>query len=93
MPLAPTVSPEEINLMVQNAATEERRKMEELYSARLANFKDRLDADYQAKMLAALRQSCNRRCAGLIGKTLLESARFSPGMIPTIHGETADENK
>jgi Putative zinc-finger len=52
-PLAPAVSPEEINLMVQNAVTEERRKMEELYSARLANFKDRLDADYQAKMLAA----------------------------------------
>jgi hypothetical protein len=52
-PLAPAVSPEEINLMVQNAVTEERRKMEELYNARLANFKDRLDADYQAKMLAA----------------------------------------
>jgi hypothetical protein len=52
-PLAPAVSPEEINLMVQNAVTEERGKIEELYSARLANFKDRLDADYQAKMLAA----------------------------------------
>lgn len=52
-PSSPAVSSEEINLMVQNAVTEERRKMEELYNARLASFKDRLDADYQAKMLAA----------------------------------------
>ena len=52
-PHAPAVSSEEINLMIQNAVTEERKKMEELYNARLANFKDRLDADYQAKMLAA----------------------------------------
>jgi hypothetical protein len=52
-PVAPAVSPEEINLMVQNAVTEERRKMEELYGARLASFKERLDSEYQTKMLAA----------------------------------------
>ena len=52
-PPAPTVSSEEVNLMVQNAVAEERKKMEELYSVRLANFKDRLDADYKVKMLAA----------------------------------------
>jgi putative zinc finger protein len=52
-PVAPTVSPEEINLMVQNAVTEERRKMEDLYGARLASFKERLDSEYQTKMLAA----------------------------------------
>jgi hypothetical protein len=52
-PVSPAVSPEEINLMVQNAVTEERRKMEELYSARLTSFKDRLDSEYQMKMLAA----------------------------------------
>lgn len=50
--ISPAVSPEEINLMVQNAMAEERRKMEALYSARLAKFKDRLDADYQAKLRA-----------------------------------------
>lgn len=52
-PLAPAVSSEEINLMVQNAVTEERKKMEELYSARLASFNDRIEADYQAKMQTA----------------------------------------
>jgi len=52
-PAAPAVSSEEINLMVQNAVAEERKKMEELYSARLASFKDRLDADHQAKLRAA----------------------------------------
>jgi putative zinc finger protein len=52
-PHSPAVSPEEIRLMVQNAVAEDRRKMEELYNARLASFKDRLDADYQTKMLAA----------------------------------------
>ncbi|HEY8462194.1 MAG TPA: hypothetical protein VIM99_17525, partial [Blastocatellia bacterium] len=52
-PLAPAVSSEEINLMVQNAMAEERKRMEDLYSARLASFKDRLEADYQAKSRAA----------------------------------------
>jgi hypothetical protein len=52
-PVAPVVSPEEINLIVQNAMAEERKKMEELYGARLASFKDRLDSEYQTKMLAA----------------------------------------
>jgi hypothetical protein len=51
--LAPALSSEEINLMVQNAVAEERKQMEELYSARLASFKDRLDADHQAKLQAA----------------------------------------
>ncbi|HZF38231.1 MAG TPA: zf-HC2 domain-containing protein [Blastocatellia bacterium] len=51
--VAPAVSSEQINLMVQNAVAEERKKMEELYSARLASFKDRLDADHQAKLQAA----------------------------------------
>jgi hypothetical protein len=39
--------------MVQNVVAEEREKMEELYSARLASFKDHLDADHQAKLQAA----------------------------------------
>jgi hypothetical protein len=51
-PLA-TAAAEEINLMVQNAMTEERKKMEDLYGARLASFKDRIEADYQAKLQAA----------------------------------------
>src|SRR5262249_8486676 len=50
---APAVSSEEINLMVQKAVAEERNKMEELYSARLASFRDQLDADHQAKLRAA----------------------------------------
>jgi hypothetical protein len=51
--VAPAVSSEEINLMVQNALAEERKKMEEIYSARFASFKDKLDADQQAKLRAA----------------------------------------
>jgi hypothetical protein len=51
--LAPAVSSEEINFMVQNAVAEERRKMEDLFSERLADFKNRLDADHQVKMQAA----------------------------------------
>jgi hypothetical protein len=51
--LAPAVSSEEVNRMVQNAVAEERQKMEGLYRARLASFKDQLDADYQAELRAA----------------------------------------
>jgi Putative zinc-finger len=47
------VSSEEIGRMIQNAVAEEREKMEELYTARLASFKDQLDADHQAKLQAA----------------------------------------
>jgi hypothetical protein len=50
---APAVSPEEINRMVQNAVAEEREKMEGLYSARLASFKDQLDAYHHAELRAA----------------------------------------
>jgi hypothetical protein len=50
---ATAASSERINLMVQNAVAEERKKMEELYAARLASFKDRLDADHQAKLQEA----------------------------------------
>src|SRR5262245_23830628 len=50
---APAVSSEEINRVVQNAVAEEREKMEGLYSARLASFKDQLDADHQAELRAA----------------------------------------
>jgi len=50
---APAVSSEKIDLMVQNAVAEERRKMEELYNARLASFKNQLDADHQEKLRAA----------------------------------------
>jgi hypothetical protein len=59
-PLAPAASSEEINLMVQNAMTEERKKMEELYGARLAGFKDRIEADYQAKLQAASAEQQSR---------------------------------
>lgn len=52
-PAAPAIPSEEIGRMVQNVLAEEREKMEELYSARLASFKDQLDADHQAKLQAA----------------------------------------
>lgn len=52
-PAAPAVSSEEIGRMVQNVLAEEREKMEELYSARLASFKDQLDAEQQAKLQTA----------------------------------------
>lgn len=52
-PLAPAISSEEISLMVQNAVTKERKEMEDLYSSRLASFKDQLEAEHQAKMQAA----------------------------------------
>jgi anti-sigma factor RsiW len=52
-PLAPAVSSEEVGRMVQNAVTEERRKMEEGYGARLASFRDQLDADHQTELRAA----------------------------------------
>lgn len=55
-PLAPASLSEEIGRMVQNAVAAEREKMEELYNARLASFKDRLDADHQAKLQAARAQ-------------------------------------
>jgi Putative zinc-finger len=51
-PIAQAVSSEEIGRMVQNAVAEEREKMEELYTARLASFKNQLDADHQAKLQA-----------------------------------------
>jgi len=50
---AQAASSEEISRMVQNAVAEEREKMEKLYSARLASFKDQLDADHQAELRAA----------------------------------------
>jgi hypothetical protein len=52
-PLAQAVSSEDVGRMVQNAVAEEREKMEKLYSARLASFKDQLDADHQAELRAA----------------------------------------
>jgi hypothetical protein len=53
---APAVSSEEINLMVQNALAEERKKMEESYNARLASLKDELNSDQQSKLQAAQAQ-------------------------------------
>ena len=50
---APAVSSEEVNRMVQNAVAEEREKMEGLYGARLASFKDQLDDYHQAELRAA----------------------------------------
>src|SRR5215510_9261610 len=50
---AQAASSEEISRMVQNAVSEEREKMEKLYSARLASFKGQLDADHQAELRAA----------------------------------------
>jgi len=50
---AQAASSEEISRMVQNAVAEEREKMEKLYSARLASFKDQLDANHQAELRAA----------------------------------------
>jgi hypothetical protein len=52
-PLDTAVSSEEVGRLVQNAVAEEREKMEERYNARLASFKDQLDADHQAELLAA----------------------------------------
>jgi len=53
VPATPAVSSEEIGRIVQNAVAEEREKVEKLYSARLASFKDQLDADHQAELRAA----------------------------------------
>ena len=50
---AQAASSEEISRMVQNAVAEEREKMEKLYGARLASFKDQLDAAHQAELRAA----------------------------------------
>lgn len=50
---APAVSSEEIERMVQNAMASEREKMEQRYGAQLANFKDQLNADHQARLQAA----------------------------------------
>jgi Putative zinc-finger len=50
---AQAASSEEISRMVQNAVAEEREKVEKLYSARLASFKDQLDAFHQAELQAA----------------------------------------
>jgi hypothetical protein len=52
-PLDPAVSSEEVGRLVQNAMAEEREKMKEQYNARLASFKDQLDADHQAELRAA----------------------------------------
>ena len=52
-PLDPAVSSEEVGRLVQNAVAEEREKMEERYNARLASFKDQLDADHQTELRAA----------------------------------------
>src|SRR5262244_2096682 len=50
---AQAASSEEISRMVQNAVAEEREKMEKLYGARLASFKDQLDAYHQAELRTA----------------------------------------
>jgi len=52
-PLDPAVSSEEVGRLVQNAVAEEREKLEERYNARLASFKDQLDAEHQAELQAA----------------------------------------
>jgi hypothetical protein len=52
-PLAQAVSSEEVGRIVQNAVAEEREKMEERYKAKLASFKDQLEADHQAELRAA----------------------------------------
>jgi len=52
-PLDSAVSSEEVGRLVQNAVAEERERMEERYNARLASFKDQLDADHQAELQAA----------------------------------------
>jgi Putative zinc-finger len=52
-PANQAVSSEEVGRMIQNAVAQEREKMEELYTAQLASFKDQLDADHQAKLQAA----------------------------------------
>jgi len=49
----PAVSSEEVERMVQNAVAKERERMEQRYSAQLANFKDQLNVDHQAKLQAA----------------------------------------
>jgi len=49
----PAVSSEEVERMVQNAVAGERQRMEQQYSSQLANFKDQLNADHEAKLQAA----------------------------------------
>jgi hypothetical protein len=47
------VSSEEIEKIVQNAVARERSRIEQEYSAQLANLKDQLNAEHQAKLQAA----------------------------------------
>jgi len=51
--IAPAVSSQEIERMVQSAVAAERDKMEARYNAQLASFKERLDADHQEKLQSA----------------------------------------
>ncbi len=52
-PVATAVSSKEVERMVQNAVAVEREKMEERYTSQMANLKDQLNADHQAKLVAA----------------------------------------
>lgn len=52
-PLALEAGSEEIRRIVQIAVAEERQKVDEIYSARLASFKDQLEAEHQAKLQVA----------------------------------------
>src|SRR5262249_51421166 len=69
-------SSEEINRIVQNAVAEEREKMEKLYSARLASFKDQLDADHQAELQAA-RAEQQAQLRGVQAAVQKEMRRFN----------------
>jgi putative zinc finger protein len=63
-PLAQAVSSEEVGRIVQNAVAEEREKMEERYKAKLASFKDQLEADHQAELrVARAEQQADLRAA------------------------------
>ena len=56
-PVAPAVSSQEIERMVQTAVAGEREKMEQRHSAQLSSFKEQLNADHQAKLRAAKAES------------------------------------
>ena len=73
---AQAASSEEISRMVQNAVAEEREKMEKLYSARLASFKDQLDADHQAELRAA-RAEQQAQLRGVQAAVQQEMRRFN----------------
>jgi len=81
-PVAPAVSSEEVERMVQNAVAGEREKMEQRYSAELASFREQLNADHHAKLRAAKAESQAR--LKVMEASLKQEMRRFKGQNPSI---------